>query len=77
MDMAALSLQMAIRHPSLAACFILADCGAAFPEARREAFRRLFEYRQTLDRDDALNACREHVASICCLPEKVVSLVMV
>ncbi len=33
------ALQMAIRHPGLAARLILADCGAAFSEAGRQAFR--------------------------------------
>ena len=33
--------QMAIRHPTLAAKLILADCGAAFSEAGREAFRNM------------------------------------
>src|SRR5476649_1261524 len=33
------ALQMAIRHPNIAAKLILADCGAAFSEAGREAFR--------------------------------------
>ena len=35
------ALQMAIRHPTLAAKLILADCGAAFSEAGREAFRNM------------------------------------
>ncbi|HXL31031.1 MAG TPA: alpha/beta fold hydrolase [Bradyrhizobium sp.] len=35
------ALQMAIRHPDIAAKFILADCGAAFSEAGREAFRNM------------------------------------
>src|SRR5262249_43542510 len=35
------ALQMAIRHPSLASRLILADCGAAFSEAGREAFRTM------------------------------------
>lgn len=35
------ALQMAIRHPSTAARLILADCGAAFSEAGREAFRNM------------------------------------
>src|SRR5437588_2487421 len=30
------ALQMAIRHPAIAARFVLADCGAAFSEAGRE-----------------------------------------
>jgi 3-oxoadipate enol-lactonase len=34
------ALQMAIRHPNIAK-LILADCGAAFPEAGREAFRNM------------------------------------
>ncbi len=33
------ALQMAIRHPRVAARLVLADCGAAFSEAGREAFR--------------------------------------
>src|ERR1041384_2383415 len=32
------ALQMAIRHPGIAARFVLADCGAAFSEPGREAF---------------------------------------
>ena len=32
---------MAIRHPSIASKFILADCGAAFSEPGREAFRNM------------------------------------
>jgi 3-oxoadipate enol-lactonase len=35
------ALQMAIRHPDIAARLILADCGAAFSEAGREAFRNM------------------------------------
>jgi 3-oxoadipate enol-lactonase len=35
------ALQMAIRHPALAAKFILADCGAAFSEPGRQAFRNM------------------------------------
>lgn len=35
------ALQMAIRHPSMAKKLILADCGAAFSEAGREAFRNM------------------------------------
>ncbi len=35
------ALQMAIRHAGLAARLILADCGAAFSEAGRQAFRNM------------------------------------
>ncbi len=35
------ALQMAIRHPALAARLVLADCGAAFSESGREAFRNM------------------------------------
>src|ERR1700748_1288738 len=35
------ALQMAIRHPDLAARYIFADCGAAFSEPGREAFRNM------------------------------------
>jgi 3-oxoadipate enol-lactonase len=35
------ALQMAIRHPGIATKFILADCGAAFSEEGREAFRNM------------------------------------
>jgi len=35
------ALQMAIRHPGIAARFIFADCGAAFAEPGREAFRTM------------------------------------
>jgi 3-oxoadipate enol-lactonase len=35
------ALQMAIRHPDIARRYILADCGAAFSEAGREAFRNM------------------------------------
>jgi 3-oxoadipate enol-lactonase len=35
------ALQMAIRHPGIAARLVLADCGAAFSEAGREAFRAM------------------------------------
>ena len=35
------ALQMAIRHPDIATRLILADCGAAFPEQGREAFRTM------------------------------------
>jgi 3-oxoadipate enol-lactonase len=35
------ALQMAIRHPRLASRFILADCGAAFSEPGRQAFRNM------------------------------------
>jgi 3-oxoadipate enol-lactonase len=33
------ALQMAIRHPGIATKLVLADCGAAFSETGREAFR--------------------------------------
>jgi 3-oxoadipate enol-lactonase len=35
------ALQMAIRHPRIATRLILADCGAAFSESGREAFRNM------------------------------------
>jgi 3-oxoadipate enol-lactonase len=35
------ALQMAIRHPTIAAKLVLADCGAAFSESGREAFRNM------------------------------------
>ena len=35
------ALQMAIRHPEIAAKLVLADCGAAFSEPGREAFRNM------------------------------------
>jgi 3-oxoadipate enol-lactonase len=35
------ALQMAIGHPGVASRFILADCGAAFSEAGRQAFRNM------------------------------------
>jgi 3-oxoadipate enol-lactonase len=35
------ALQMAIRHPDLASRLVLADCGAAFSEPGREAFRNM------------------------------------
>jgi 3-oxoadipate enol-lactonase len=35
------ALQMAIRHPDIASRLILADCGAAFSDAGREAFRNM------------------------------------
>jgi 3-oxoadipate enol-lactonase len=35
------ALQMAIRHPDIASKLILADCGAAFAQAGREAFRNM------------------------------------
>src|SRR6202162_4845960 len=35
------ALQMAIRHPAIAARLILADCGAAFSQSGREAFRNM------------------------------------
>jgi 3-oxoadipate enol-lactonase len=35
------ALQMAIRHPSIAKKLILADCGAAFTEEGRQAFRNM------------------------------------
>ncbi|HVJ55578.1 MAG TPA: alpha/beta fold hydrolase [Aliidongia sp.] len=35
------TLQMAIRHPALARRLILADCGAAFSEPGRQAFRTM------------------------------------
>lgn len=35
------ALQMVIRHPAIASRLILADCGAAFSEAGREAFRSM------------------------------------
>ena len=35
------ALQMAIRHPEIASRLILADCGAAFSESGRQAFRNM------------------------------------
>jgi Predicted hydrolases or acyltransferases (alpha/beta hydrolase superfamily) len=35
------ALQMAIRHPDVAAKLVLADCGAAFSEEGRQAFRNM------------------------------------
>jgi 3-oxoadipate enol-lactonase len=35
------ALQMAIRHPNIADKYVLADCGAAFSEPGREAFRNM------------------------------------
>jgi 3-oxoadipate enol-lactonase len=35
------ALQMAIRHPGIASRLIIADAGAVFPEAGREAFRNM------------------------------------
>jgi 3-oxoadipate enol-lactonase len=35
------ALQMAIRHPAIASQLILADCGAAFDEPGRQAFRNM------------------------------------
>jgi len=35
------ALQMAIRHPALASRLVLADCGAAFSEPGRDAFRNM------------------------------------
>jgi 3-oxoadipate enol-lactonase len=35
------ALQMAIRHPGIAARLVLADCGAVFSEPGREAFRNM------------------------------------
>jgi 3-oxoadipate enol-lactonase len=35
------ALQMAIRHPDLASKLVLADCGAAFSEEGRQAFRNM------------------------------------
>jgi 3-oxoadipate enol-lactonase len=35
------ALQMAVRHPALATKYILADCGAAFSEPGRDAFRNM------------------------------------
>jgi 3-oxoadipate enol-lactonase len=35
------ALQMAVRHPGIAGKFILADCGAAFSEPGRQAFRSM------------------------------------
>jgi 3-oxoadipate enol-lactonase len=35
------ALQMAIRHPAIASRLVLADCGAAFSQAGREAFRNM------------------------------------
>jgi 3-oxoadipate enol-lactonase len=35
------ALQMAIRHPAIAARLVLADCGAAFSQTGREAFRNM------------------------------------
>jgi 3-oxoadipate enol-lactonase len=35
------ALQMAIRHPAIATMMVLADCGAAFSEPGRQAFRNM------------------------------------
>src|ERR1700723_4498831 len=35
------ALQMAIRHPGIVSRFIFADCGAAFSEGGRQAFRNM------------------------------------
>jgi 3-oxoadipate enol-lactonase len=35
------ALQMAVRHPGIASKLVLADCGAAFSEPGREAFRNM------------------------------------
>ncbi|KYH00147.1 alpha/beta fold hydrolase [Bradyrhizobium sp. DOA1] len=35
------ALQMALRHPGIASRLVLADCGAAFSEPGREAFRNM------------------------------------
>jgi 3-oxoadipate enol-lactonase len=35
------ALQMAIRHPQIAVRLVLADCGAAFSQSGREAFRNM------------------------------------
>jgi 3-oxoadipate enol-lactonase len=35
------ALQMAIRHPGIASRFVFADCGAAFSEEGRQAFRNM------------------------------------
>jgi 3-oxoadipate enol-lactonase len=35
------ALQMAIRHPGIATKLVLADCGAAFSQSGREAFRNM------------------------------------
>ena len=35
------ALQMAIRHPGIASRFVFADCGAAFSEGGRQAFRNM------------------------------------
>jgi 3-oxoadipate enol-lactonase len=35
------ALQTVIRHPAIAARVVLADCGAAFPEPGRQAFRNM------------------------------------
>src|SRR4051795_7856926 len=35
------ALQMAIRHPNIATRLVLADCGAAFSEPGRDAFRNM------------------------------------
>jgi 3-oxoadipate enol-lactonase len=35
------ALQMAIRHPGIAAKLVLADCGATFSESGRDAFRNM------------------------------------
>jgi len=41
MDGGFVALQLAIRHPQIAARLVLADCGAAFSQAGREAFRNM------------------------------------
>jgi 3-oxoadipate enol-lactonase len=46
------ALQMAIRHPEIASKLVLADCGAAFSEPGREAFR----YMARVSRDKGLEA---------------------
>jgi len=46
------ALQMAIRHPEIASKLVLADCGAAFSEPGREAFRNMAR----VSRDKGLEA---------------------
>jgi 3-oxoadipate enol-lactonase len=41
------ALEMAIRHGGIAARFIFADCGAAFPDPGREAFRNMASVSRT------------------------------
>ena len=54
------ALQMAIRHPGIASRFIFADCGAAFSEGGRQAFRNMAAAAQAKGLQAITDVANEH-----------------